>query len=196
MGELFKPEPQVSYEFPAARERWLSGHTPAFAQRALMLDELESRMWKQCARAYESRLSGPRWRLAVVYHECGNWERLSEWLPREQLDELRRLYDVWQPRLRGSWPTNSKDLRLRLLLHQLDSSWRRFNVRWQQYVAHQDLQAINNARDQFNRYYVIEKECALRSARLACQGFRALLPLTHTDILNRFPLLPELEFLH
>ena len=34
-----------------------------------------------------------------------------------------------------------------------------------------DLTHVNKLRDGYNRYYVLEKECALRNVRLAALGF-------------------------
>jgi hypothetical protein len=45
-------------------------------------------------------------------------------------------------------------------------------------------------RDGYNRYYLLEKECALRSARVAREGFVRLAPLTLDDIRKMLPLLP------
>jgi hypothetical protein len=51
------------------------------------------------------------------------------------------------------------------------------------------LNQVNDLRDGYNRYYVLEKECAVRSFRLARQGFCPLEPLTVEDITALFPLL-------
>ena len=53
-----------------------------------------------------------------------------------------------------------------------------------------DLSAVNELRKGYNRYYVLEKECAVRSARIARQGFAPLPPLTTGDLVAQFPLLP------
>jgi hypothetical protein len=58
------------------------------------------------------------------------------------------------------------------------------------FLANVDLTAVNELREGYNRYYVLEKECAVRSARIARQGFTPLPPLTHDELMSQFPLLP------
>jgi hypothetical protein len=52
---------------------------------------------------------------------------------------------------------------------------------------------VNELRAAYNRYYLLEKECALRSVRLARQGFRRLEPLTVEELALLLPLLPVPE---
>jgi hypothetical protein len=53
-----------------------------------------------------------------------------------------------------------------------------------------DLSQVNALRDGYNRYYVLEKECASRSPRTARHGFRPLPPLTADDLAALLPPLP------
>ncbi|MFL5338548.1 MAG: hypothetical protein ACJ8F7_00125 [Gemmataceae bacterium] len=64
---------------------------------------------------------------------------------------------------------------------------RRFNAAWDQFLHSLDLSQVNALRDGYNRYYLLEKECALRSAKLAEVGFRPLPPLTYADLAALFP---------
>ena len=50
--------------------------------------------------------------------------------------------------------------------------------------------AVNELREGYNRFYVLEKEIALRSAHLARQGFRPLAPATTVELAAVLPLLP------
>ena len=50
-----------------------------------------------------------------------------------------------------------------------------------------DLARVNQLRDGYNRYYVLEKECAVRSPKVARQGFRPLPPLTTADLAAELP---------
>ena len=79
---------------------------------------------------------------------------------------------------------------LRQALTELTESIERFNGRWREFLTQVDLTAVNEARDGYNRYYLLEKECALRSPNLARQGFRRLAPLTPADVAELLPLLP------
>jgi hypothetical protein len=49
---------------------------------------------------------------------------------------------------------------------------------------------VNEARDGYNRYYVLEKECAIRSALLARRGFCRLEPFTLEQLAALVPELP------
>ena len=66
----------------------------------------------------------------------------------------------------------------------------RFNSQWTAFVEVLDLAEINALRDGYNRYYLLEKECALKSAVLAQIGFQPMPPLERSDVTAHFPLLP------
>ena len=70
--------------------------------------------------------------------------------------------------------------------HEVAAAMRRFNLAWAKFLQSLDLSAINNLRAGYNRYYVLEKECALHSAKLAEVGFRPLPPLTHAELAALF----------
>ena len=52
---------------------------------------------------------------------------------------------------------------------------------------------VNELRVAYNRYYLLEKECALCLVRLARQGFRRLEPLTVDELSLLLPPLPVPE---
>ena len=91
-------------------------------------------------------------------------------------------------------PTDAVPIPARLLgraRQALAESVRRFNRRWAAHLAAIDLDALNGLRDGYNRYYLLEKECAVRSVVVARQGFRRLPPLTREELAALFPPLPE-----
>jgi hypothetical protein len=49
---------------------------------------------------------------------------------------------------------------------------------------------VNRLVDRYNRYYVLEKECTLRSARLAARHFEPKPRVSHDALLERYPPLP------
>ena len=49
---------------------------------------------------------------------------------------------------------------------------------------------LGELRDGYNRFYVLEKECAVHSPVIARQGFRPLEPLTAADLVAALPPLP------
>ena len=53
-----------------------------------------------------------------------------------------------------------------------------------------DVAEVNRLRDGYNRWYVLEKECAVRSHAVARQGFVPLPPLTSAELAEHLPLLP------
>jgi len=65
-----------------------------------------------------------------------------------------------------------------------------FNRRWFDFLPTVDLTAVNEARDGYNRYYLLEKECAMRSPRLARQGFERLECFTIGELMTMLPILP------
>lgn len=71
----------------------------------------------------------------------------------------------------------------------------RFNDRWAQFVDSMKLEAANSVIDQYNRYYVLEKECVMGSARLAARFFTPVPSLSREQLLHDHPLLPVPELL-
>jgi hypothetical protein len=66
----------------------------------------------------------------------------------------------------------------------------RFNRRWEAFLPTVDLTSLNRLREGYNRYYLLEKECAVRSVVVARRGFSPLPPLTQTDLAALLPCLP------
>jgi hypothetical protein len=56
-----------------------------------------------------------------------------------------------------------------------------------------DLSFINNLIEQYNRYYVVEKECSLGSARIGAQHFQPRQAIGREMLLAEFPTLPVPE---
>jgi hypothetical protein len=77
---------------------------------------------------------------------------------------------------------------------ELCSSLERFNRLWRGHLDELSLDSVNDERAKYNRYYVLEKECALRSASLARKGFVPLDPLTIQELAVLLPQLPVPQF--
>jgi hypothetical protein len=71
----------------------------------------------------------------------------------------------------------------------------RFNRRWITFLDELNLAPVNRMIDQYNRYYVFEKECVVGSARLAARLFTPRSHLTRGDLAAEYPLLPVPELL-
>jgi hypothetical protein len=97
-----------------------------------------------------------------------------------------------KPRLRVPVVAATSPRRLVRAIGELSESFNRFNARWRCFLEALDLQPINELIDGYNRYYLLEKECAFRSARLARRGFHELEPVTAARLLELLPLLPAL----
>ncbi|WP_165225029.1 hypothetical protein [Aquisphaera insulae] len=75
----------------------------------------------------------------------------------------------------------------------LAASIRRFNDRWRRLILSLNLEPANRVIDHYNRYYLLEKECVLGSARLAARHFRPIPLFSHEVLLGAYPPLPEPE---
>ena len=85
-------------------------------------------------------------------------------------------------------PTSAR--KIRRALRDLREAVERFNGRWAEFLRWLDLSAVNQSRDGYNRYYLLEKECALGALAVARDGFRPLPPLTTEALLELLPPLP------
>jgi hypothetical protein len=83
--------------------------------------------------------------------------------------------------------------RRRAIALDLISSTTRFNRRWSRFLDELDLDHVNQLIDKYNRYYLLEKECCLGSARLAARFFTPQVPLTREALLEAYPPLPVPE---
>jgi hypothetical protein len=89
------------------------------------------------------------------------------------------------------WALQAAPLRRRrAVARDLIASVTRFNRRWSAFLDELNLAPVNRMIEQYNRYYVLEKECVVGSARLALRHFIPRTPVTRTDLAEEYPLLP------
>ena len=164
---------------------------PAFARRARDVQFTYDALIDACRRQRDEWLTFVRLSLGTLFALAGSSSALAALVESdERLRILEALRDELQPSLRVP-PSPTANVRtLRNALAELHDAIGRFNERWQTFIANLDLGNINQLRDRYNRFYLLEKECALGSSRLARQGFQKLQPLTPDDILKIMPLLP------
>ncbi|MGE3820422.1 MAG: hypothetical protein AB7I30_13490, partial [Isosphaeraceae bacterium] len=94
-----------------------------------------------------------------------------------------------------AWSDRPAPVRRRLIVgRDLAASVARFNRLWTEKLGNLKLDTLNKQIDHYNRYYVLEKECVLGSARLAARYFTPRPFMTPETLLDRFPLLPEPNF--
>lgn len=163
---------------------------PAYIRRARSVRLAWEQLLERCRRQRDEWLKMARLRIGLLYGLVGDWKNLESLLQdAEQTIVLHRLHEELSPRLRTTVMPTASARTLRQAGRELQESLERFNERWHSYLHAVDLTEVNELRDGYNRYYVLEKECAVRSARVARQGFSRLSPLTHEDLFVRFPLL-------
>lgn len=164
---------------------------PAYIRRAKGVQEAYEQLLARCRAKREELIEMSRSRLGVLQGLAGDWRELLSYLAdAEQLAVLEKLVILVEPSVRGPIARTSSGRALRRALAELNESLARFNRRWEAFVREVNLDAVNALRDGYNRYYLIEKECAIRSPTLARQGFQRLEPLTHDEIFEALPLLP------
>lgn len=165
---------------------------PAFLRRGQHVEAAWRVLLDQCRRERRRLAEIPAMRLARLFALAGDWRRLIDegLCTNTDADDLESLYSEWLPTLKRPVARTAKKSQIVRSIQELLASFERFNARWSKYVRQLDLDHINALRDAYNRYYVLEKECATRSVRTARDGFTPLKPVTVDDILREFPLLP------
>lgn len=168
---------------------------PSFIRRARHVEMTWTQLLDRCAHERLHRLEFVRLRLGQLRALLGSWEALAEWLPEEhERNELICLHDELKPRLRLPLePTTSRRV-LRNATQDLVEAMARFNAGWTKWIAKLDLRPVNQARDAYNRYYLLEKECAFGAAAIARRDYQQLEPITLDDVARKFPLLSVPRF--
>ena len=164
---------------------------PAYIRRGRRVQEALDQLLARCRTRREEWLELVRIHLATLHALLGGWGALDSLLPDlDQREALRQLHEDLQPRLRVPVEQTKSRRRLRFALADLATSLERFNDRWRRYLEEVDLAPINEARDGYNRFYLLEKECAIRNGNLARRGFVLLKPFTQAELAKFFPPLP------
>jgi len=156
---------------------------PAFVRRQQCVDAAWQVVLNDCRAEYERLLKPVRGQILVVAAALG----LPIDAEFEPANALTVIFKVAKTRWHGS---HQMPRRARIEMDRLVASVHRFNRRWVEFVETVDLKEVNRLRDGYNRYYVLEKECALRSERLARLGFEPLRPATHAELFDRYVKLP------
>jgi hypothetical protein len=165
--------------------------TPAFCRRGATVELAWETLHARCQDQRREFLEIPQLRLATF---CALIEGTTH-VPLSVISDAdRRTLEVlnreWEYRLKVKVFPAKTEQQLRSPFRAVLQSFLRFNQRWQRYITSIDLTGINDLRDNYNRFYVIEKECALWSAKLAQKGFVPLNPIRPEDLFAEFPLLP------
>jgi hypothetical protein len=159
---------------------------PAFARRGQELEYALARIHARSERERATRLEMVRLRLrqwAGAVTGPNGWQGIFE----GPIDVLRPMSGA-EPPTWGRDPALPR--RKRALARDLVASIERFNRRWNAFLDAMSFEFINRLIDQYNRYYLLEKECSLGSARLAARHFTPKPHVTLESIREQFPVLP------
>jgi hypothetical protein len=159
---------------------------PAFARRGQDLEATLRRLHLRC-RAARGQL------LEMVHLRLRQWSRAAvgpdSWpgVFTSPIESLWALSDAEPPQ----WgPKDAPFKRKQAIARDLVAAVERFNRRWIQVIDRTNLEPTNFVIDQYNRYYVLEKECVMGSARLAARHFAPVAPLTRAMLLAEHRTLP------
>jgi hypothetical protein len=163
---------------------------PAFVRRGRDVQLAFDAQVEACRRQREVWLEFVRLPLGKLFALAGSQAALAAFLNNaEQFGTVERHMKDLKPQLRLPPGATASHRVLGRALAELQGAIERFNQRWRVFIAELDLRHVNEARDRYNRFYLLEKECALGSGRLARQGFQRLNPLGPEDFLTVLPLL-------
>ena len=140
---------------------------PAFARRGQDLEITLRRLHERCQSARTESLDMVRLRLRQWSHAVNGPDRWSA-VFENSIEPLWTLAQAEEPR----WAASNSPIRRQIAIgNDLIASVVRFNQRWTHYLDRLNLEPANHVIEQYNRYYVFEKECIMGSARLAAQAF-------------------------
>jgi hypothetical protein len=162
---------------------------PAFARRGQDLEYSLRRVHERCRRERNAMLDMVRVRLRQ-WAGAATGPDASTAVFASSLDSLWTLSEAEAP----AWARHpAPPRRQRAIALDLISSTTRFNRRWSHFLDEFGLDHVNQLIDKYNRYYLLEKECCLGSARLAARFFTPQVPLTRATLLAEYPPLPVPE---
>jgi hypothetical protein len=161
---------------------------PAYVRRGRAVEHALQDLLDHCRSRRDELLHLVRIRLALLHALAGDWDALAPLLRDEgQVRVLAEFHEQLSPRLRSPVERTASCRTLALALQELTESIERFNRHWREYLPSVDLGRVNELRENYNRYYLLEKECATQSPSVARQGFRPLAPLTYEELARRLP---------
>jgi len=180
------------FNFEGSRQEFLAilaelGEEPAFVTRAKATEQGLESLLDSCGRQYAELLEWPRRHFTGLRnHVRGDWNQLYELVAD---DEVAPIFENLCSALPELAPWDSPLFATsRSLLKAFLESAERFNRRWAQFLNNADLETVNRVRDEYNRYYPIERAAALGTERVNV-GFCELPMLKRSFLAERFPLL-------
>lgn len=164
----------------------------SFLRRARAVEDALNALLKVCRKQRDEMLGMVRTRLAVLHALTGDWSRLTPFLADPtQTAVVEQIHTHLAPHLRSVMQRTESEHEIHEALLLLVESLERFNRRWRERVENLQLDRLNQLREEYNRYYPLEKEFATRTnASIVRRGFTELAPVTPSNILEWLPLLP------
>ena len=163
---------------------------PAFMRRAREMEFAWDYLREKLREQRQTFLEFPKLRLATLTALIGpEQSALPKVCHPDDFAYLKQLMREWSPKLRIPIRPTTTERPVTRALMELRDSFERFNRRWTKLVTEIDLSRINLLRENYNRYYVLEKECAIWSSDIAVNGFTPISPATHDELFAEFPLL-------
>ena len=156
---------------------------PAFARRGQELEDTLSRLDVTCKRERKERLEPVRSALR-------GWEDVTD-QPSGWVDHFTApIEDLWPSTLAEPprWALRAaRATKRQAAARTIVTCIQRFNQIWSLYLESIPLDRINHTIQQYNRWYMLEKECALGSARLASQMFTPRTLITLDRLRDQYP---------
>jgi hypothetical protein len=164
---------------------------PAFARRGQDVEFSQQRLHGHLRVTRGDMLEMVRvrlrqWANAVVGPE--EWRKIFA----DSIEPLWLQSDAGEPRWASATASNRRQL---AIARDLIATVLRFNSRWLRFVEQVNLEPVNQAIERYNRYYLIEKECVVGSARIAARHFVPLGRIENATLLEAHPTLPVPELL-
>lgn len=159
---------------------------PAFARRGQELEYSLARLRLRSRKLRAGMLDMVRLRLR-------QWASAADGPGAESLVFASSIADLWTlaeadpPKWAARRATR---WRLRAIARDLVASVERFNRRWLEHLDGINLDPINRQVDDYNKYYLLEKECSLGSARLAARHFVPKARVGLDELRRELPPLP------
>jgi hypothetical protein len=158
---------------------------PAFARRGQDVEASVRRLHDRCEKVRGQMLDMVRLRLRQWSGAAAGPESWRGVLT-STIEPLWALAGAAPPR----WADSDAPLKRRQnIASDLIAAVDRFNRRWALALGGFNLEPTNFVIEQYNRYYVLEKECVMGSARLAARHFTPMAPLTRPMLLADHPTL-------
>ena len=153
---------------------------PAFARRGQDLEITLRRLHDRCRQARGQLLD-------MVQLRLRQWSRAVTGPSLARRSSPRSIEPLW-PLAQAEppkWAESPAPIRTqRIIAGDLIAAVVRFNRRWLRFLEQLNLEPANTVIDQYNRYYVLEKECVMGSARLAARHFQPVPRLTISTLLH------------